>query len=90
MLIGAFGGRFEDQGADRRPCAPCPRCAYLGDSEPKKLLFITGVAEGDYDEQIPKNYFQVPPAELYKQGENLEALRVCLMSLQHLHFCLLI
>ena len=37
---------------------------------------MNGVAEGDYDINIPKAYFQTPPVRLGGDDPDLEALRV--------------
>lgn len=40
------------------------------------LFAVNGVAEGEYDINIPKAYFQTPPARLGGDDPDLEALRV--------------
>lgn len=46
------------------------------DATPKKLLFINGTNEGEYDDEIPSTYFQTPPVQLGSADKGLEALRV--------------
>ena len=44
------------------PRAPCPLCTLeKNDRSEKALFFVNGIAKGDYDENIPKGYFQTPP-----------------------------
>lgn len=59
------------------PKAPCPLCSRDNQDSSAKILFaIRGVSKGQYDENIPQEYLQVPPPQLGLSGN--EALRVCL------------
>ena len=61
---------------DQPPKAPCPLCSMSNRDQTAKTLYaIRGVAKGQYDENIPAEYLQVPPRQLSDQGN--EALRVC-------------
>ncbi|KAL8766463.1 MAG: hypothetical protein Q9209_006757 [Squamulea sp. 1 TL-2023] len=61
---------------DQPPKAPCPLCVRNNqDQSDKKLYAIRGTAKNQYDDNIPAEYFQVPPLQLAKSGN--EALRVC-------------
>ena len=57
-------------------CAVCPRCRKSDDEKPKRFFAICGIARGDYDEEIPHEYFQMPPPGLEAGRQGLEALRV--------------
>jgi hypothetical protein len=47
------------------PRAPCPLCiAEKNDCSNKDLFYIDGIAEGEYDSNIPDAYFQTPPVSL--------------------------
>lgn len=46
------------------------------DHSDKVLFFIHGTSKGQYDENIPDAYFQVPPIQLSGGDPGLEALRV--------------
>ena len=59
------------------PSAPCPLCSNeRNDKRPKALYAINGFIEGEYDNDIPKVWFDVPPVKLDSSGLGMEALRV--------------
>lgn len=61
---------------DQPPKAPCPLCFRNNQDYTAKILYaIRGTAKGEYDINIPPEYFQVPPQQLGNSGN--EALRVC-------------
>jgi hypothetical protein len=62
---------------DEVPKAPCPLCAVeKGDSNPKKLFRVVGQHLDEHDPQIPKEYFETPPAKLSGSSAGSSALRV--------------
>ncbi|KAF6229552.1 hypothetical protein HO173_011407 [Letharia columbiana] len=64
------------------PRAPCPLCSIEKDDHSNKaLFFINGTSKGQYDENIPDVYFQMPPIELSGGDPGLEALRFHYLSL---------
>lgn len=44
--------------------------------EPRELYSIRGFNIGEYDPQIPPNWFTTPPIKLDGNGKEMEALRV--------------
>ena len=58
------------------PHAPCPFCCKNNDDRPKKLLFINGTSKGEYDNEIPDSYFDIPPAQITGPEKGAEGLRV--------------
>lgn len=47
-----------------------------GDKRPKDLFAIRGFSPGEYDDDIPNNWFEVPPIQLDAKVPGMEALRV--------------
>ncbi|KAL8821209.1 MAG: hypothetical protein Q9223_000724 [Gallowayella weberi] len=65
---------------DQPPKAPCPLCVRNNQDHSDKILYaIRGTVKGDYDDNIPVQYFQVPPPQLGNSGN--EALRFQYVSL---------
>lgn len=61
--------------------APCPLCSKeRNDKRLKTLYAIYGFQNGQYDEDIPKVWFDVPPVKLDSSEPGMEALRVSLHS----------
>lgn len=59
--------------------APCPLCSCeRNDTRPKTLYAISGFQNGQYDKDIPKIWFDVPPLKLDSSEPGMEALRVFL------------
>ncbi|KAI4264206.1 MAG: hypothetical protein L6R42_000672 [Xanthoria sp. 1 TBL-2021] len=70
------GGGVPFHPKDQPPKAPCPLCFRNNQDYTAKILYaIRGTAKGEYDINIPPEYFQVPPQQLGNSGN--EALRVC-------------
>ena len=71
----AVGAPFHPE--SQAPRAPCPLCsAEKGDKSPKALFAIHGFKKGEYDGQIPDDYFLVPPMQLGGGDASLQAMRV--------------
>lgn len=63
--------------AGQYPKAVCPLCAdERNDRQPKRLYTIRGHSPGEYDEEIPKAWFDTPPIKLGGSGQGMDALRV--------------
>lgn len=76
--------------AGDRPRAICPVChADRNDNRKKKLYGVRGCLTGSYHPDIPKNFFETPPVSIENEGEEREALRVCLQFLAQI-ICVLI
>ncbi|KAL8802570.1 MAG: hypothetical protein Q9182_003735 [Xanthomendoza sp. 2 TL-2023] len=74
------GGGLPFHPQDQPPKAPCPLCVRNNQDHSDKILYaIRGTAKGDYDDNIPVQYFQVPPLQLGNSGN--EALRFQYVSL---------
>ena len=59
--------------------APCPLCSSQRDDRKTKTLYaISGFQNGQYDKDIPKAWFDVPPLKLDSSELGIEALRVLL------------
>ncbi|KAL8842870.1 MAG: hypothetical protein Q9176_002506 [Flavoplaca citrina] len=59
---------------DQPPKAPCPLCVRNNQDHSAKILYaIRGTARGEYDDNIPPEYFEFPPQQLNNSGN--EALR---------------
>ncbi|KAL9037283.1 MAG: hypothetical protein Q9180_003805, partial [Flavoplaca navasiana] len=59
---------------DQPPKAPCPLCVRNNQDHAAKILYaIRGTARGEYDDNIPPEYFEFPPQQLNNSGN--EALR---------------
>ncbi|KAL8674282.1 MAG: hypothetical protein Q9168_001349 [Polycauliona sp. 1 TL-2023] len=72
------GVPFHPQG--QLPKAPCPLCVRNNQDHAAKTLYaIRGTAKGEYDSNIPSEYFEVPPRQLGNSGN--EALRFQYVSL---------
>ena len=68
--------------AGHRPQAPCPVCVKeKGDKAEKQLFSLRGFNEGEHDPAIPRCWFKAPPMKLEGKDKEMEALRVCLVSL---------
>lgn len=69
------GVPFHPEG--EKPRAPCPLCMLeKGDATPKVLYGVISQAEDEHDSDIPKDFFQTPPAKLGGQSAASAALRV--------------
>ncbi|KAL9641094.1 MAG: hypothetical protein Q9204_000319 [Flavoplaca sp. TL-2023a] len=65
---------------DQPPKAPCPLCVRNNQDHSAKILYaIRGTARGEYDDNIPPEYFEFPPQQLNNSGN--EALRFQYVSL---------
>ncbi|KAL8928370.1 MAG: hypothetical protein Q9172_000962 [Xanthocarpia lactea] len=74
------GGGVPFHPKDQPPKAPCPFCVRnKQDYEDKILYAIRGTGKGEYDNNIPAEYFEVTPPQLGKSGN--EALRFQYISL---------
>ncbi len=63
--------------ATQRPQAPCPYCSLeKGDFRNQTLYRLNGLSEGEYDNEIPKEFFQIPPTKLGGDDPGLQALAV--------------
>lgn len=59
--------------------ATCPLCSCeRNDTRPKTLYAISGFQNGQYDKDIPKVWFDIPPLKLDSSEPGMEALRVFL------------
>ncbi|KAL9001215.1 MAG: hypothetical protein Q9169_000399 [Polycauliona sp. 2 TL-2023] len=68
------GGGVPFHPKDQLPKAPCPLCVRNNQDHATKILYaIRGTAKGEYDSNIPPEYFEVPPQQLGNSGN--EALR---------------
>ncbi|RMZ02840.1 hypothetical protein D0862_05885 [Hortaea werneckii] len=63
------------------PKAQCPQCVENGDSEVKSLYPIRGLQDGEFDEQIPKEWLRCPPIKLDGEIPGMEALRFQYMNI---------
>ena len=69
----------EQHRTQNNPKAPCPVCSSeRNDDSLKSLYTIAGFREGEYDQDIPRVWLDVPPTQLDSSGLEMEALRVCL------------
>ncbi|CAO1600872.1 MAG: hypothetical protein LQ349_001448 [Xanthoria aureola] len=74
------GGGVPFHAKDQPPKAPCPLCVRSNQDFTAKILYaIRGTAKGEYDNNIPPEYFEVPPQQLGYSGN--EALRFQYVSL---------
>ncbi|KAL8901548.1 MAG: hypothetical protein Q9192_000492 [Flavoplaca navasiana] len=68
------GGGVPFHPKDQPPKAPCPLCVRNNQDHAAKILYaIRGTARGEYDDNIPPEYFEFPPQQLNNSGN--EALR---------------
>lgn len=59
-----------------KPKAACPACVEArGDHSKKALFAVRGAKKGEYDERIPKNWFDTPPVTLTTEGKGMDAMR---------------
>lgn len=59
----------------QKPRAPCPQCLLeRGDQTPQALFGIVSAA--DHDDDIPADYFKVPPSKLNSDTSSTSAIRV--------------
>ncbi|KAI7337575.1 hypothetical protein KC315_g2206 [Hortaea werneckii] len=63
------------------PKAQCPRCVENGNSEVKSFYPIRGLQDGEFDEQIPKDWLRCPPIKLDGGIPGMEALRFQYMNM---------
>ncbi|KAI6829357.1 hypothetical protein KC332_g6892 [Hortaea werneckii] len=63
------------------PKAQCPQCMENGNSEVKSLYPIRGLQDGEFDEQIPKEWLRCPPIKLDGGIPGMEALRFQYMNI---------
>ncbi|RMY54067.1 hypothetical protein D0865_04933 [Hortaea werneckii] len=63
------------------PKAQCPQCMENGNSEAKSLYPIRGLQDGEFDEQIPKEWLHCPPIKLDGGIPGMEALRFQYMNI---------
>ncbi|KAL8857318.1 MAG: hypothetical protein Q9178_006084 [Gyalolechia marmorata] len=74
------GGGVPFHPKDQPPKAPCPFCVRNKQDYDDKILYaIRGTGKGEYDNNIPAEYFEVTPPQLGKSGN--EALRFQYISL---------
>ncbi|KAL8883058.1 MAG: hypothetical protein Q9198_000043 [Flavoplaca austrocitrina] len=74
------GGGVPFHPKDQPPKAPCPLCVRNNQDHSAKILYaIRGTARGEYDDNIPPEYFEFPPQQLNNSGN--EALRFHYVSL---------
>ncbi|KAL8853223.1 MAG: hypothetical protein Q9221_001957 [Calogaya cf. arnoldii] len=74
------GGGVPFHPKEQPPKAPCPLCVRNHQDYTAKILYaIRGTAKGEYDNDIPAEYFEVPPQQLGNSGN--EALRFQYVSL---------
>ncbi|RMY27050.1 hypothetical protein D0866_10422 [Hortaea werneckii] len=62
------------------PKAQCPQCMENGNNEAKSLYPIRGLQDGEFDEQIPKEWLHCPPIKLDGGIPGVEALRFQYMN----------
>ncbi|RMY74171.1 hypothetical protein D0864_10073 [Hortaea werneckii] len=63
------------------PKAQCPQCMENGNNEVKSLYPIRGLQDGEFDEQIPKEWLRCPPTKLDGEIPGMEALRFQYMNI---------
>ncbi|KAL8660039.1 MAG: hypothetical protein Q9226_000117 [Calogaya cf. arnoldii] len=74
------GGGVPFHPTKQPPKAPCPLCVRNHQDYTAKILYaIRGTTKGEYDNDIPAEYFEVPPQQLGNSGN--EALRFQYVSL---------
>ncbi|KAJ9631999.1 hypothetical protein H2203_000400 [Taxawa tesnikishii (nom. ined.)] len=79
---GLSDGRAPFHPAGQHPKSICPVCVRDdGDKRPKDLFAIRGFSPGEYDDDIPNNWFEVPPIQLDAKVPGMEALRFQYLTL---------
>ncbi|KZF25661.1 hypothetical protein L228DRAFT_236735 [Xylona heveae TC161] len=84
LICGAHldGGGVPFYAAGSHPKAPCPICRNeRGITTPLRLYWVHGISPGQYDPEIPQEYFVVPPQHVTGSEPALSAMRFQYLSL---------